>query len=63
MRPRRERWLVTGALACLSGGALLLPVAQWTPLRVAGALVMLGFVVLGAMAILAPASLGREDQD
>ncbi len=52
---------MAGALACLTVGALLLLVAHGTPLRVAGAVIMLGFVVLGAMAILAPESLGRED--
>ena len=60
-RPRRERRLAGGAVACLAAGALLLLVAPSTPLRVAGALVMLGFVVLGGMAILAPERLGRED--
>ena len=63
MRPTRERRLVAGALACLTVGALLLMVAHATPLRIAGAVIMLGFVVLGAMAILAPASLGAEDED
>ena len=61
MRPRRERRLAAGAVACLAAGALLLLLAHSTPLRVAGSVVMLGFVVLGAMAILAPERLGRED--
>jgi hypothetical protein len=61
MRPRRERRLAAAAVACLTAGALLLLVAHATPLRMAGALVMLGFVVFGAAAILSPDRLGRED--
>jgi hypothetical protein len=63
MRTRRETRLAGAAVACLAAGALLLFAAGATPLRIAGALIMLGFVVLGGMAILAPERLGREDDD
>ncbi|MDX6554053.1 MAG: hypothetical protein QOD86_248 [Miltoncostaeaceae bacterium] len=59
-RPRRETRLAGAAAACLAAGALLLFAAHPTPLRIAGALVMLGFVVFGAMAILSPDRLGRD---
>jgi CHASE2 domain-containing sensor protein len=61
VRTRRETRLAAAAVACLAAGALLLFVAGSTPLRVAGALVMLGFVVLGAVAILNPERLERDD--
>ena len=62
MRTPRETRLAGAGVACLAVGALLLFAAHSTPLRVAGALVMLGFVVLGAMAILSPERLGRDDE-
>ena len=62
MRTRRETRLAGAAAACLTVGALLLLVAHWTPLRVAGALVMLGFVAFGALAILSPERLGSDEE-
>ena len=59
-RTPRETRLAGAAVVCLAAGALLLLVAHSTPLRVAGAIVMLGFVVLGALAILSPERLGRD---
>lgn len=60
MRTRRETRLAGAAVACLVAGALLLFAAHATPPRVAGALIMLGFVVFGALAILSPERLGRD---
>jgi hypothetical protein len=60
VRTRRETRLAGAAVASLAAGALLLFAAHPTPLRVAGALIMLGFVVFGALAILSPERLGRD---
>lgn len=57
---RRERRLAGAALACLVVGALVLLLASGTALRAAGAVVMLGFVVLGALAVLTPGYLGQD---